>query len=49
LVQAADAGDSDAMSHLGNIYANGHGVPQNNATALSWFWKAADGGAWGGV
>lgn len=30
------------MAHLGNMYANGHGVPQDNATALSWFRSAAD-------
>lgn len=30
------------MAHLGNMYANGHGVAQDNATALSWFRSAAD-------
>ncbi|KAL4427757.1 hypothetical protein ABPG75_001846 [Micractinium tetrahymenae] len=42
LLQAADAGDSDAMAHLGNMYANGQGVAQDNATALIWFRSAAD-------
>lgn len=41
LRQAADAGDADAMAHLGHIYANGLGVTQDNSTAMSWFWKAA--------
>lgn len=33
------------MAHLGHIYANGQGVPQDNATAVRWFKKAADHGA----
>lgn len=50
VVQAAEAGDADAMAHLGNMHANGAaGVAQDNATAMSWFWKAADRGAWGGA
>ena len=40
--QAADAGDAGAMSHLGHMYANGHGVPKNNETALRWFRDAVD-------
>ena len=35
--QAAEAGDADAMAHLGHAYANGVGTPQSNATALHWF------------
>lgn len=35
LRQAADAGDPDAMAHLGHAYANGLAVPKDNATA----WK----------
>ena len=26
----ADAGDADALNTLGNMYANGQGVPQND-------------------
>ena len=44
-VQAAAAEDSTAMAHLGHIYANGQGVPQDNATAVAWFKRAADQGA----
>ena len=44
LRQAAGAGDADAMAHLGHIHANGIGVPQDNSTAMSWFWKAAERG-----
>lgn len=43
-LQAAAAEDSTAMAHLGHIYANGQGVPQDNATAVRWFKKAADHG-----
>jgi TPR repeat protein len=32
------------MAHLGHVHAGGVGVPQDNATALSWFLKAADHG-----
>lgn len=32
------------MAHLGHIYANGEGVPQDNATAVAWFKRAADRG-----
>jgi TPR repeat protein len=41
LLQAADLGDADAMAHIGHAYANGIAVAQNNATAKSWFVKAA--------
>ena len=44
LRQAAGAGDADAMAHLGHIHANGIGVAQDNSTAMSWFWKAAERG-----
>jgi Sel1 repeat len=30
------------MAHLGHMYANGRGVAQSNATAMSWFLKAKD-------
>ena len=35
--KAAAAGESAAYSHLGNMYAQGVGVEQNNATALEYF------------
>ena len=37
-----EAGDADAMAHLGHMYANGNGVAQNNVTALRWFKEAAE-------
>jgi hypothetical protein len=46
LRQAADAGDADAMAHLGHIYANGIGAAQDNSTAREWFEKAAKQGGW---
>lgn len=48
LRQAADAGDSEAMVHLGHAYANGLVVQQNNTTAWDWFWKSAELGHPGG-
>jgi TPR repeat protein len=44
LRRAAEAGDADSMAHLGHIYANGIGQPRDNATAMTWFWKAAENG-----
>jgi SEL1 protein len=47
LQQAADAGDPDAMAHLGHLYAEGIAPSEDgNATAWVWFWKAAELGAW---
>lgn len=40
--QAAEAGDADAMAHLGHMYANGVGVAASNDSALHWFRLAAD-------
>jgi len=42
--QAAEAGDADAMAHLGHMFANGAGVPASNASALRWFRAAAERG-----
>ena len=39
---AAEAGDADAMAHVGHMYANGAGVEQSNLTALRWFKEAAE-------
>ena len=35
-------GDTDAISHLGHMYANGLGVPADNETALEYFRKGAE-------
>jgi TPR repeat protein len=37
----ADAGNSKAQVRLGDIYAEGHGVPRDAAAAESWYLKAA--------
>ncbi|CAL8462358.1 g1891 [Coccomyxa elongata] len=39
--QAAEAGDADAMAHLGHMYANGVGVAASNESAHEWFHQAA--------
>ena len=38
----ANQGDALAQTTLGEMYANGKGVPQDYAQALVWFRKAAD-------
>ena len=40
----ADQGHADAQYLLGLMYANGEGVPENDAEAVKWFRKAADQG-----
>ncbi len=42
--KAADTGDADAMTSLGNLYANGQGEAQDFAEAREWYAKAADKG-----
>jgi TPR repeat protein len=37
----ADEGDAQAQLHLGLLYANGDGVPQDYAKARQWYEKAA--------
>ena len=45
---AARGGCLDAMDNLGNCYANGKGVEQNESQAVKWYRKAAEGGLdWG--
>ena len=39
--KAAAAGEPSAFSHVGNMYAQGVGVAQNNETALDWFRRGA--------
>ena len=40
----ANTGDGQAQYNLGLMYANGEGVPQNDAESLRWFRLAADQG-----
>ena len=42
--QAADQGDADAQYNLGLMYANGEGVPEDDAEAVRWYRLAADQG-----
>lgn len=44
LRQKADQGDAAAQFHLGVMYGNGRGVPQDYAQAVTWLRKAADQG-----
>ena len=37
----ADKGDPVAQYHLGNLFANGHGVLKDNVKAVAWFAKSA--------
>jgi uncharacterized protein len=38
----AERGDPAAQTNLGAMYLGGQGVPQDYATALTWYRKAAD-------
>ena len=40
----AQAGDTHAMTMLGELYANGLGVKRDYAKAAEWYKKACDGG-----
>lgn len=40
----AAQGNAEAQFSLGNMYAEGHGVPQDEQQAISWFRKAAEQG-----
>ena len=40
----AEAGDAEAQDDLGIMYANGRGVPEDDAEAVRWFRLAADQG-----
>jgi TPR repeat protein len=44
LRRCAEAGDAEAQYTLAVRYSSGHGVPQNDAEALTWFRKSADSG-----
>lgn len=43
-LKAANQGDAEAQFGLGNMYAEGHGVPLDEHQAASWFRKAAEQG-----
>jgi TPR repeat protein len=40
----AEQGNADAQFNLGIMYANGRGVPENDAEAVKWFRKAVEQG-----
>ena len=40
----AEAGDAEAQNNLGVMYANGEGVPQDDAEAVRWYGLAAEQG-----
>lgn len=42
LVQAAEAGDAEAMYSIGELYYYGDGVEQDYAQAMAWYQKAAE-------
>jgi TPR repeat protein len=42
LLRAAERGDTRAQSELGDLYAEGEGVPQNDAEAAKWYRLAAE-------
>ena len=44
LKQQARKGDAEAQKNLGNMYANGRGVPRDYAEAVKWYRLAADQG-----
>ena len=44
LKQQAQKGDAQAQKNLGNMYANGQGVPQDYVQAVKWYRLAADQG-----
>jgi TPR repeat protein len=41
---AADQGDAEAQSNLGNMYLKGTGIKQSVAEAMRWYRRAADQG-----
>ena len=44
LTAMAEQGNASAQSNLGFMYANGEGVPEDDATAVMWYTKAAEQG-----
>ena len=47
--RAADKGDATCESHLGLLYANGWGVPQDVREGIKWWAKAAAKGKEGAI
>ena len=43
-LQAAEQGNAQAQYNLGNMYAQGRGVRQDDAQATQWFRKSAEQG-----
>jgi TPR repeat protein len=39
-------GDAKAQSKLGEMYASGEGVPEDDTEAVKWYRRAADQGFW---
>lgn len=44
IIAKAEQGDAFVQRHLGGMYKNGIGVPQNHGEALKWYKKAAEQG-----
>ena len=44
IARSADQGHAGAQFNLGHMYANGQGVPQDDAAAANWYRRAADQG-----
>lgn len=44
LAVKANKGDADAQFHLGLMYGNGEGTPQDYKQAVKWYTKAANKG-----
>ena len=44
LTKLAEQGNAGAQNDLGVMYAEGRGVPQDDAKAIKWFRKAAEQG-----
>ncbi len=44
LLTLAEGGDPDAQYHVGQMYANGFGAPQDDAEAVKWYRAAAEQG-----
>ena len=44
LLKKAEAGDVEEQYNLGNMYANGEGVSEDDAEAFKWYRKAAEQG-----
>ncbi len=42
--KGAEAGNSDAMNHLGACYENGIGVKKDEKEAVKWYRKGAEAG-----